>query len=267
MEADDILRVIAHADDFAIGIATYLEFHARTSALIELLFESPDPIVRSIVCAVLHGTKQRSAREALLAALFDPNEAVRSAAAHAYGAVGRKQDGAIVLAALRLETSDEVRYHLLGDIGSIQYQGAFPFLVELLRDRRWRLESIIALGQLKGPEVRAVLAQELAGEEDWRTSLWLRKMIELVDARAARDAWEAEHDEPMPRPLTAEEMERILIEDSPDILDCYQYFAIHATAEEVKRVLQRKRITDKTVRYLMKDNVLRSIKERDRRGY
>src|SRR5687767_9321570 len=98
LTASEIEALIVDPPDDPLPLGVYLEREAPTKALIEVLRRSTNHDVRYVVCYVFDRTRAKSAREPLLAALFDEDEEVRLAAADAYAKVGRAEDGPIVMA-------------------------------------------------------------------------------------------------------------------------------------------------------------------------
>jgi hypothetical protein len=72
--------VFADSSGIEIPIATYLRAHAKTTALIQVLRISSDPIVKYHLCWLFHLYPADSARQALLERCFDNDVEVRNAA-------------------------------------------------------------------------------------------------------------------------------------------------------------------------------------------
>jgi HEAT repeat protein len=240
-----------------------LRKHARIEDIIRVLRESEDPGVRIEICFFFDQTMLKSGREAVLATLFDTSPQVRYQAADAYAKIGRPEDGPIVMAALRLERSEKVRSYLVFALGAIQYQAAAPTLIKLLHAGKQRYSTIEALGELRGPEIRNALVAELETETvpGWRNMI--KRSIAFIDARALRDEIEA-RGETVPRSLTAQQIEQIVLNPPPDIWSPHPYLQIHASEEELRKAIM-------TSEHLSVRNAaewaLMFVRHRDKRGY
>ncbi len=159
IEVDAALR---QWDNLPLPIGDYLRHRAPTRELLRILKTNPDPAVRVMICSLLDSLQPRSARHALLVALFDEDEGVRESAADAYGKVGRSEDGPIVLGAYRLESSPSVRGYLVIALGAIGFQGAVPLLISLLRDHSRRQDAAWSLRALAGTTEMNCAALEAA---------------------------------------------------------------------------------------------------------
>jgi HEAT repeat protein len=254
--------VFADPDAIEVHLADYIRAHAKTSALIQVLRSSGNWEVRYTLCWVFHLYPATSARQALLERCFDRNVEVRNAAADAYYKVGRVEDGPILMTAYRRERSVRVRRTLLEALGGIRYQGAVPLLISLLDDARYRRDAIDHLGEMRGAEARAALVRALQEETDERERWAIEGCIMRVDGRARRDDYERQGRD-IPRPLTAAEIERLIVERPPETTQLHTYLLLNASIAELKQAIRTSRRGE--VRDVV-EQVLFEIKYRDRRG-
>lgn len=262
--SDQIEAFVKHKPKAVWGCwESVLRRHARVEDIIKVLRESADPGVRVEICFFFDQTMLKSGREAILTTLFDPSPRVRYQAADAYAKIGRAEDGPIIMAAYRLERSEKVRSYLVDALGAIQCQAAAPMLITLLHAGKLRYSTIEALGELRGSEVRDALAAELETETlpGWR--MMIKNSIAFVEARARRDAFEA-RGETVPRPLTAEQIEQVVLNPPPEIGSSYVHLLIHASEEELRKARDgSEHLKVRNVAEL----ALEQIRHRDKRGY
>jgi HEAT repeat protein len=101
-----------------------------------------------------------------MAALHDPDDHVRAAAAEAAGDLGERSAGPILLACLVEEPDEDVTRALVAALGVLREEGAVPKLAELARfvsgvfQRRAvavRVAAVHALAAIDTPDARAQL--------------------------------------------------------------------------------------------------------------
>jgi hypothetical protein len=240
-----------------------LAVNAHVKDLIHVLRHSPEPKARFVCCYVFHWTRPKAAREAVLAALFDPDNDVRRVAADTYSGVGRAEDFLVLMAAYKLDRRPGFRRDIISAFGRTQCQEAAPFLIDLLKRGEHRGAVVESLGALRGLAVRGALVEELDAENDPEWQRAIKDSIAFVDARARRDEIEANGGE-VPRLLTPTEIERIVLNPPPEIGSSYVHLLIHASENELRNVrdgsehLKARNVADFT---------LEQIRFRDKRGY
>jgi HEAT repeat protein len=130
--------------------------------------EASDPRQRAAAARVLGTLRARDARDALVARLDDPQQAVRVAAAWALGRVGTRD----LISALEahLATPDaELRATLAHSLGSIRHIQALPALTQLLDDPvpHVRAAAAEALGKLGDDRAISPLRTHLDDGDPW----------------------------------------------------------------------------------------------------
>lgn len=260
---EQIEEFIANPPKYVRHLWPELETNAHVEDLIAVLRHSPNPRARFVCCYVFHWTRAKSAREAVLAALFDPDKDVRRVAADTYSSVGRAEDFLILMAAYKLDRRPGFRRDIISAFGRTQCQEAAPFLIDLLKRGEHRGVVVESLGALRGPAIRAALVEALDAENDPEWQRAIKDSIAFVDARARRDEIEAKGAD-VPRPLTPTEIERIVLEPPEGIGSLVVHLMIHASEEALRDVAERSEIPK--VRGIA-ENVLEFIQVRDKRGY
>jgi HEAT repeat protein len=185
------LEEFISSDDPPDGFWNWVRRSGPTRDLVTLLRTSKDPQVRYQICYIFDRRPMRSAREALVEAMFDEDVEVRKAATDAYGKVCRPEDGPIVYGAFRLETNRTARYNLILALGAVHFQRAAPALIALIDDQIFDVPAIWALGELDGPDVVAALNAALARAPDRGMVTRIQDSLDRIANRAYRSSSQA----------------------------------------------------------------------------
>jgi hypothetical protein len=162
-DKDAILRRIA-----AWGLAEYAHTQIAADALVNALRHDSDPSVREMAAwALADASRSSAASDALIAALRgDANVQVRVISAWALGSVGDRSAVDALTAALS-DASPEVRKRALWAIGDLGQKHAPPAVIALLADRDPEVRELAAwvLYQVEDPAAIPALESALRAEK------------------------------------------------------------------------------------------------------
>jgi HEAT repeat protein len=138
VEAQEIVARLEEPAQDRRPLMRTLRDEAPAEALVEALAIAEEPFTRQLLADLLGEREHAAAAEPLAAALDDPDEGVRAAAADALGKVFMADEppaadvasrvGAAMLARFEAEPSPAVRHTLASAVGAARYEPAIPAL-------------------------------------------------------------------------------------------------------------------------------------------